>query len=178
MLLAASSRIRCLAIVLVAGALALVPRSARADTVIAVDAEGAIPTSPGSLVSGGGGVGVRLGDEFRVPLVRIDAEIGYAYARLVRENAPADWSIHRVDVGARIGIGEILVPFIFAHGGYGWRVSDDSYRGAGLAYDVGLGLDVNLGVLSLGVHGAYNHVDAEPVPPQWVSVGIDAAVMF
>ncbi len=168
-----------LAVVVGGGALLLSPRLALADTVIGVDAEGAIPTSPSALVSGGGGLGVRLGDQFHLPLMRLTVEAGYAYARLLENDAPSDWTLHRVQLGGRVGLGEILVPFVFVHGGYGWRVThDDSYGGSGFAYDAGLGLDLNLGVVALGVHGGYNHIDAQPVPPQWVSLGLDAAVIF
>ncbi len=146
---------------------------------IAADAEGAIPTTPSALVGGGGGFGLRLGEQFHLPLLRLTAEAGYAYALLVKENAPSDWTVHRVQIGGRLGLGELIVAFVFAHGGYGWRVShDDAYGGSGFAYDAGLGVDLNLGFFALGVHAAYNHVDAQPVPPQWVSLGVDATVVF
>jgi hypothetical protein len=163
----------------IAATIAFASGSARADTMIAVDGEGAIPTTPSALLSGGGGLGLRLGDQFHLPLLRLAIEAGYAYALLARENAPSDWTIHRVQLGGRLGVGELIVAFVFAHGGYGWRVShDDSYGGSGFAYDAGLGVDLNLGFFALGVHGAYNHVDAQPVPPQWVSLGVDATVVF
>ena len=168
-----------LAVLAGATALVLAPRSSLADTVVAVDAEGAIPTTPSALLSGGGGLGVRFGDQFHLPLLRLTAETGYAYARLVRNSAPADWTLHRVHLGARLGVGEVVVPFVFVHGGYGWRVTQDgSYGSSGLAYDAGLGLDLNLGIVALGAHAGYNHIDAQPVPPQWVSLGFDAAVIF
>jgi hypothetical protein len=166
---------------LAGGVLALffVSRLAAADTGVAVDAEGAIPTTPSALLSGGGGLGIRFGDQFHLPLLRLTVETGYAYARLVKENAPADWTLHRVHVGGRVGLGEVIVGVVFAHVGYGWRVThDDSYGGGGLAYDAGLGVDLNLSVVSLGVHAGYNHIDAQPVAPQWISLGLDAAVYF
>jgi hypothetical protein len=166
-------------VVLALASCGLVSRSARADTMIAVDAEGAIPTTPSALLSGGGGFGVRLGEQLHLPLVRLTVEAGYAYAQLVKEDAPANWTIHRAQLGGRLGLGELIVASLFAHGGYGWRFThDDSYGGGGFAYDAGLAVDLNLGFLSLGVHGAYNHVDAQPVPPQWISLGVDAAVVF
>jgi hypothetical protein len=146
---------------------------------IAVDLDGAIPTTQSALLSGGGGFGVRLGDQFHLPLVRIAVETGYAYAQLLKENAPADWTIHRALLGGRVGLGELIVVSAFAHGGYGWRFThDNSYGGSGLALDGGLAVDLSLGPLSLGVHGAYNHVDAQPVAPEWISLGLQAAIVF
>jgi hypothetical protein len=74
-------------------------------------------------------------------------EIGYGYERLLlAEQAPSDWTTHRAFVGGRIGVGELLVPFVFGHVGYGWHdPSDSSYGGNGIALDGGVGLDVNLG---------------------------------
>lgn len=154
-------------------------REARADTVIAVDADGALPTTPNSLLDGGGGFGVRLGSQLHLPLIRVTGEIGYGYERLLHDRAPSDWNTHRFTAGARVGLGELLVPFAFAHAGYGWRsTADDSYGGGGLAVDAGIGLDVNLGLIALGGHIGYAAIDARPSTPQWVILGLDAAIVL
>jgi len=86
---------------------------------------------------------------------------------------------HRAFVGGRVGVGELLVPFAFAHAGYGWRVtSDSSYGGNGIALDGGVGLDVNLGIIAAGAHVGYAFIDAQPSAPQWVILGLDGTLVF
>jgi hypothetical protein len=156
------------------------PSVARAaDTAIGVDADGAIPTTESNLLDGGGGFGVRLGSQTHLPLLRLTGEIGYGYERLFADKAPSDWTTHRAFVGGRIGVGELLVPFVFGHVGYGWRVtSDSSYGGNGIALDGGVGLDVNLGILAVGGHVGYAFIDAQPSAPQWVILGLDGTLVF
>jgi hypothetical protein len=157
----------------------LLPRLAHANgTEIAVDADGAVPVNT-RLLSGGGGFGLRLGEEIHFPLLRLTPEIGYGYMHLFARDAPSDWTTHRVVGGLRLGLGELLVPFVFVHAGYGWRATpDNSYGGDGLAVDAGAGLDVNLGFISLGGHAGYATIGAQPSSPQWVILGLDAALVL
>jgi len=105
--------------------------------------------------------------------------VGYGYERLLADQAPTDWSTHRALVGGRIGLGELLVPFVFSHVGYGWRsTTDGSYGGNGVAFDAGLGLDLNLGIVAAGVHAGYATIDAQPAAPQWVILGLDGSLVF
>lgn len=159
----------------------LAPRIAVAntDTAVALDLDGALPTTGDSLLLGGGGFGVRLGSQHHWPLLRFTGEIGYGYMRLLAERAPRDWTTHRLVAGARLGIGELLVPFAFAHVGYGWRnTADDSYGGGGLAFDGGIGLDLNLGFLAAGAHVGYASIAAQPVHPEWIILELDGTIVF
>ena len=156
------------------------PRDASAaDTVIGLDADGALPATGSNLLDGGGGFGIRLGSQLHLPLLRVTGEIGYGYERLFADKAPSDWTTHRAFAGVRLGIGGLLVPFAFAHLGYGWRVtSDSSYGGNGIALDGGVGLDVNLGAIAVGGHVGYAFIDAQPSAPQWVILGLDGTLAF
>jgi hypothetical protein len=168
-----------LLLVIAVGALGPARAARAADTVIGLDADGAIPVNSQRLLGGGGGFGVRIGSQLHLPLLRIAGEIGYGYERLFADQAPADWSTHRALIGGRIGVGELLVPFVFSHVGYGWRTTTDgSYGGNGVAFDAGLGLDLNLGIVAAGVHAGYATIDAQPVNPQWVILGLDGSVVF
>jgi len=63
--------------------------------------------------------------------------------------------------------------------GYGWRSTpDSSYGGNGIAFDGGLGLDINLGIVAFGGHVGYAYIDAQPAAPQWVILGLDGAIIF
>jgi hypothetical protein len=154
------------------------PARAGSGTEIGVDADGAIPLNT-RLLNGGGGFGVRLGKEFHIPLVRLTPELGYGYMHLFADQAPSDWETHRLYGGLRLGVGELLVPYAFLHAGYGWRsASLGPYGGGGAAFDGGLGLDLNLGFISVGAHVGYGTIDVQPAPPQWVILGLNAALVF
>ena len=163
----------------VVAALLTVSGRAHADPFIGVDADGALPVNANNLVNGGGGFGIRAGEQIHVPLLRVAGEIGYGYEHLFAEEATSDWTTNRVFAGARLAIGELVTPFAFAHVGYGWRnTSDNSYGGGGVAFDGGLGLDINLGIVAFGGHVGYAFINAQPVTPQWVILGLDATIVF
>ena len=169
----------CVAACQVLAALGYSGAAAAADTMVGIDADGAIPTTGGNLLGGGGGFGIRLGAQLHLPALRVAGEIGYGYEHLFANQAPSDWTTHRAFAGARLGVGELLVPFAFAHLGYGWRSTpDSSYGGSGAAFDGGLGLDLNLGFIAVGAHLGYAYIDAQPMPPQWIIAGLDGAIVF
>lgn len=155
------------------------PGLASADPFIAADADGAFPTTGSNLLNGGGGFNVRLGSQMHLPLLRLAGEVGYGYEHLFAYQAPSDWTTHRAFAGARLGVGELLVPFVFGHVGYGWRTTpDNSYSGSGVAFDAGAGLDLNLGIIAVGGHLGYAVIEAQPATPQWVIAGLDATIVF
>jgi hypothetical protein len=173
-------QVRVLAAALVVGLACLaVARLAQAKTAIGVDADGALPVNSNHLLNGGGGFGVRIGDELHLPLIRLTPEVGYGYEHLFADRAPSDWTTHRIFAGARLGVGELLVPFVFAHVGYGWRSTPDgSYGGNGTAFDLGAGLDLSLGFIAVGAHVGYATIDAQPATPQWIILGLDGTIVF
>jgi hypothetical protein len=156
---------------------------------VAGDIEGAAvvetPHTPaGNSLGGGTGFKVRVGAQFRAPLIRFVPEVGYGYAHFfaVDDAGTAyDWNTHRVIAGARLGLGEILVPTIYAHVGYGWRGTGDPTvpQVGGTAVDAGLALDLHLiPHLGLGAHGEYATIDARPYAPQWLAIGLHADLVL
>jgi hypothetical protein len=154
------------------------PRQARADVLIGLDINGVAPLDANDLVSGGPGFNVRAGVEKHLPLLRVALEGGYGYARFSSDRAPADWTTQRVFGGARIGLGEVFVPFAFVHGGYGWRTSDSAYGGSGFAFDAGAGLDIRLWIVGFGGHIGYASIDAQPTAPKWIFAGLNGSLVF
>lgn len=165
--------------ILVCGTVVLASPWARADTEIAADFDGALPVDSHGTLDGGGGFGIRLGRQIHLPGLRLTPEVGYGYMHLFGTNGWPDVTTHRIQGGLRLGVGELLVPFAFVHAGYGWRVSSEPVAGGGgLAVDVGVGLDLSLGPLSVGGHVGYASIAADPNDPKWVILGLDAAIVF
>jgi hypothetical protein len=157
---------------------------------LGVDLEGAADVTPpqGTDVEGGGGVKLRIGAEFRRPFLRIIPEIGFAYTHLFVTDTYGDnigWNMERLFVGARVGFGEVVVPMIYGHIGYGWRGTDQN-NGAyyvpaanGLAADGGVALDFHLvRHFGFGIHLEYVTVQAAPSIPDWVAAGVHGDYRF
>jgi hypothetical protein len=160
-------------------ALVALSSAAHADATIGLDLDGVVPVHPDGLIKGGPGFDLRVGAEKHFPLLRVTVEGGYGYARFSADQAPADWTTQRVFGGARIGIGELIVPFAFVHGGYGWRsTSDSSFGDSGFAFDVGGGLDVRIWILGVGAHIGYASINAQPSAPKWVFAGLNGSLTF
>jgi hypothetical protein len=154
---------------------------------LAGDVEGAAVvetphTAAGNSLGGGTGFKVRVGAQFHLPLVRFVPEVGYGFQHFFavdEAGAAYDWDTHRVFAGARLGLGEILVPTIYAHFGYGWRgTGDPSVPDAGgTAFDAGVALDLHIiPHVGLGAHAEYATIDAQPYVPQWLAVGLHADI--
>jgi hypothetical protein len=175
------------------------PRTARADRddydehhrahfALGVDLEGAIPIDipqvNGNSIQGGGGFKVRVGEQLRFPFMRITPELGYGYDHLWASDADGDafaWDLHRVFGGVRIGIGEILVPNVYGHVGYGWRDTGAPNVGqaGGLSYDVGVALDLHvIPHFGIGAHAEYAGIESQPDTPQWLALGLHADLVF
>jgi hypothetical protein len=148
------------------------------------DAEGAADVAPPSVnqnsVETGSGFKVRVGAQLRRRFLRIIPEGGFSYTHLFVTDAAGDslgWNMERAFVGARIGFGEIVVPVIYGHVGYGWR---DTTQGpvpaaGGFAGDAGLALDFHLiPHFGFGLHAEYVAVDATPFVPDWLAFGLHA----
>ncbi len=154
---------------------------------IAVDGEGAAVVAPphtvsGNTLGGGSGFKVRLGAQLRYPLVRFVPEVGYGYQHFFAVDDTGttyDWNTHRLMAGARLGLGEIIVPTAYAHLGYGWRDTADPTVPAvgGTAFDVGAALDLHLiPHFGFGAHVEYDTIDSRPYTPQWVAMGLHADI--
>lgn len=168
-----------LACTLAFATVALASRQAHAGPELGVDFDGALPVDSHGTLDGGGGFGIRLGHQVHLPGLRLTPELDYGYMHLFGANGWPDVTTHRIEGGLRLGIGELLVPFAFLHAGYGWRVSDAPVpAGSGFAVDVGIGLDLTLGPLSVGGHVGYASIAADPNDPKWVILGLDGAIVF
>ena len=157
--------------------------------VLAVDVEGAIPVNApvlnGNTLTGGGGIKVRGGELVRLQGgVNITPEIGYGYDHLFASDdsgASYAWDFHRLFGGARLSFGHVIVPVIYGHVGYGWRVTGEPLvnQEGGLAVDVGGAIDLRVVPhLGIGAHVEYATIDAQPYAPQWIATGLHADITF
>jgi hypothetical protein len=159
-----------------AGTLGLASNAAAAKTVVALDADFAVPISFQDTNSGGGGA-LRFGRQFGLVLVSLTPEVGGGYYKFAGD---PDAAIYRVFAGGRVAFGKIVEPSAYAHIGYGklHGTSDDHFAPV---MDAGLALDVTvIPVINFGVHGAYNAVlpSSDDSSFRWVSVGLHAALVF
>ena len=165
--------------ILVFATVALASQQAHAGTEIGADLDGALPVNSQGTLDGGGGFGIRLGQQIHLPALRVTPELDYGYMHLFGANGWPDVTTHRIEGGLRLGVGELLVPFAFLHAGYGWRVSSAPVTGGGgFAIDTGIGLDLTLGPLSVGGHVGYASIGVDPNDPKWVILGLDGAIVF
>jgi hypothetical protein len=165
-------------------------RPAFAGPEIGVDGEAVVPlsapTGDKDSLDAGAGFKVRLGYEFHIPLLRITPEVGYGFDRFFPDtggdSSAYGWDMQRIFAGGRIGLGEIVVPSVYAHGGYGWRTTPDPAvpEGGGLAFDVGLALDLHLiPHVGLGAHAEYASIGTEGgKSPEWLAFGLHVEVDF
>lgn len=153
------------------------------------DLEGAAPVATprfdsGNNLSGGGGFKVRLGDQIRLPRLRITPEGGYAFDHLFATDDFGNgyaWDMHRLFGGVRLAFGRVVTPGFYGHLGYGWRDTGDPTVAAagGLAFDAGFFLDIHvIPGFGFGGHAEYVTIDAEPYTPQWIAFGLHADFVF
>ncbi|MGH7294204.1 MAG: hypothetical protein ACRELB_04695 [Polyangiaceae bacterium] len=158
---------------------------------LGLDLEGVAPLNPPSVAGQtvlGGGIGfkVRAGEELNFPTgVHFTPEVLYAYDHLwAQDNLDNsyDWSMNRVTAGARLGIGRVIIPTVYAHIGYGWRQTAATYvtgENGGLAFDVGGALDFRLAPrFTFGGHLEYTQIALSTDTPQWFAVGGHIAFLF
>lgn len=165
------------ALSVVAGCL-LMTRPARADLELGADLEG-VYSLDGDRSAGGGGFGVRLGNRFALPLVVMAVELkGGFYGYGGDRNS----KVYTGLAGARIGVGEVIRPSLFAHVGIG-HVTHDDLPGApapnrtGFTADGGVALDFTLlPLLDIGVHGSYGVITNADF--DWILGGLHATLVF
>jgi hypothetical protein len=158
---------------------------------LGLDLEGAAvaptPTSYGD--QGGGGFKLRVGAEIRRPWLRIIPEGGFGYTHLFLNDqlsgVSEGWNMERVFGGVRIGFGEVVVPVVYGHIGYGWRISSDNVgansiaNSGGLTADGGVALDFHLiRHFGFGVHLEYDTVQTNVAVPDWIAVGAHMDIRF
>jgi hypothetical protein len=143
--------------------------------VIGVDVVAALP-SDGTVagVDTGWGAGIRVGNQWDVPLLNLMPELKFQYTNF---GGPVDMTAWNLGLGGAIGISFILKPSVFAHGGvghYGYNAPaglESSQTAFG--YDVGAALGLSLVAFDLGAQVAWNGIvgDSSIDKLQWVSVG-------
>ena len=167
-------------------------QEARADVALAGDVDLAIPIdqAPQRYLATGAGLDLRAGYRFRIPYqhIAITPELAAGFT---------DLSAHmiRVRPGLRVGFGRLLVPYAYAHLGWGLASFDpigtrDTSPNAtfvsasGLSFDFGAGLDVTiLRRFTVGAHLGYNvmNVGTTARTPldwrsKWMSFGLNATL--
>lgn len=173
--------------VLLAGA-----REARAEISLAGDLDIGVPVAQGlqPYLSTGAGFDARFGYRFRIPYrhISIVPELAAGYTDLGAHLA-------RVRPGLRVGIGRVLMPYLYGHVGWGFTSFDvhgnrnptdtQVFRSShGLSFDAGLGLDVIiLRRLTVGAHLGYNVVNVGLTElttaawrAKWMSFGLNATL--
>jgi hypothetical protein len=154
----------------------LVSRPAAAGPTLGADLDLGFPVS--SSGDTGGGFGIRFGQELHVAPVELTPEIGFTYHNFSGDYGP---KIYRGIVGARLGIGEVLRPGAFAHVGFGHFVPAYGDNQTAFTFDAGGFLDLTIiPFLNVGIHGAYNRVDADDSGSayEYATVGLHAALVF
>ena len=173
--------VRCSAIVLAAlGCIAASANSARADFMLGVDLDSVLPLQ--SRAEFGGGFAIRLGDQLHVPAVAFTPELAFSYDKFSKAYGP---SVYRGVVGARLSIGELIRPGVYAHVGFGkydLDIPGADPSGTAITYDAGLSLDFTLlPLLNLGVHGSYNVLlgdDEDRERFKWLTLGAHVELVF
>ena len=170
-------------------------QEARADFELGGDFDVALPILQSTRVNylaTGAGFDIRVGWRFRIPYqpLWITPELAAGYTDLSA-------NVVRVRPGLRIAFGNFVIPYAYAHLGFGWTSYDPlgvndhvvtaSYVSSpGYAIDAGAGVDFAvLRRLTVGAHLGYNMVGvgevstAEPAfHASWINVGLNAAFHF
>jgi opacity protein-like surface antigen len=134
------------------------PSSAAAETVIGVDLN-FNDSIAGDDSDTGAGVDVYFGPRLDLTILTLTTELTGGFHDF---NGPLDPTAYRVMAGGRLGVGVIIRPSIFAHGGVGYLRFDDPIGGerdgrTAFAGDLGLALDFTiLPLVDLGIQGSYN----------------------
>lgn len=175
-----------------AAALLAGAREARADVALAGDFDLGIPVdqAPQRYLGTGAGFDFRAGYRFRIPYqhIAVTPELAAGYTNLSAQ-------LIRVRPGLRVGIGRLLVPYLYGHVGYGWTSFDPigtrntvpdapTVSSHGLSFDFGAGLDVTiLRRLTVGAHLGYNVVNVGTTErtlldwrAKWMSIGLNATL--
>jgi hypothetical protein len=189
------NRFHGIAAAAVLGALLSGSRRAHADIAIAGDVDVGLPVGqrpPQNYLATGAGFDLRLGYRFRIPYqpLFVIPEIAAGYTDL-------DAGVIRVRPGLRVSFGRLVIPFAYAHLGWGWasfdplgvsdpRTTTPDVSAGGLSFDAGGGVDFAvLRRVMVGVHLGYNVIDvgqaAATTPDwraKWINVGLGATVLF
>ena len=159
----------------------LASQRAAAQPTIGFDAAYALPLE--DELDSGGSFGVRVGHQFDGHSAAITPELGFNYVGFAGDLEPR---VYRGMAGVRFGVGKVVRPGAFAHGGFG-HVKLDGPAGVGessytaFTFDAGAFLDFTLvPYVTFGAQLAYNRVDDTDDfdSLRWATFGGHAAVVF
>jgi hypothetical protein len=151
------------------------------DTIVAASLALAAPVQTDQVKAGWGFDG-RLGRRLDGKLLKLTGEFVAGYYDFGGDLSP---TVYRGMAGARLAIGAVLTPLVFAHAGVA-RATFSSPPGRDLdrtafTYDAGGGLDFTLlPLVNLGAYASYNHVASKGAADslQWLSLGLNAELVF
>lgn len=125
------------------------------STPVSIDVDYAVPLDQQGIDSGAGGQ-LRFGPRLDLAILSLDAELGLGAHAFSGTDAP---TAYRGVVGARLGLGFILRPSVFAHIGVGHMERSIAPDLTHATADVGVALDLTiLPIIDLGAHAAYNTI--------------------
>jgi hypothetical protein len=152
------------------------PRAAAAETALGLELNfnNAIGEDD---ADNGAGVDVLLGPRLDLTILTLTTELSGGFHDF---NGSLDPAAYRLMAGGRLGIGVIIRPSAFAHGGVGYLRFDDPFDGerdgrVGFAGDLGLALDFTiLPLVDLGIQGSYNVITGSDGydPLEWLQAGV------
>ena len=152
---------------------------ARAGVAIGADLTLGVPLGGGvsDMLNLGYGFDARVGYQLSLVVLKIQPEVVFSYMGFGDDNDGS--SVYRGMVGGRAALGLGLMPFVYAHIGYGnFSTGLSALGGSALTYDVGGGIDFSLlPLLSLGISGGYNVIQTDE-PMSWFSLGAHAQLSF
>lgn len=145
----------------------------------------------------GWGVDAFLGYRLKLAILQITPELAFSYLHVDPNPAAGNPTLqtYRGLAGLRLGLGEIFVPYVYAHVGYGGvtggyakhgrlvpATPTPDYVDQGFTMDVGLGFDINIvRILAIGLSAGYNVLwpnDGASKPYQWVNLALQVRVIF
>jgi hypothetical protein len=156
--------------------------SADSGLAAALDVDLAFPVE-NEFFDSGRGAALRVGYQIGLVVLDVTPEIGGSFHSF---GGAANPSLYRAFAGARISVGEIIQPGVFAHTGWarltveGDQVALQSDRNA-TSYDFGGFVDFTLiPDIDLGVHGAYAYMEGTEAGPRlnYLIFGLHAAYVF
>jgi hypothetical protein len=151
------------------------PAHAESSTHLALDLDFNSAVDVNGVKAGGGG-GLRVGQKLGLVVLSLTPELGGSYHAF---GGDAQAKLYDGFVGARLGVGKVVEPSIFAHVGYAHLDARGS-RG-GMLLDGGLALDFTLlPLVEFGLHGGYNVMTAgsDSAALKFLTLGLQAALVF
>jgi hypothetical protein len=156
----------------IAAGVVIYPAVAEAGVSVGADVQLLFPIDrAGSSI--GAGFDGRLGYSIGLASLTLTPEVKGGFGSFGAAGGSVDMA--RLLGGGRLTIGSFLNPGAYVHVGYG-RIT--SVGQDGVAFDVGALLDLQLSILTLGLHGGYAQIAVSSGDVKTVELGVHAAVTF